>query len=60
MSEGFSEEKIEVSIDKNKLQEVLKVYKKLKRYQKSNIYEIKTMDGTESTIKNLLKEMEDG
>ena len=60
MSEGFSEEKIEVSIDKNRLQEVLKVYKKLKRYQKSNIYEIKTMDGTESTIKNLLKEMEDG
>ena len=60
MSEGFSEEKIEVSIDKNKLQEVLKFYKKLKRYQKSNIYEIKTMDGTESTIKNLLKEMEDG
>jgi hypothetical protein len=60
MSEGFSEEKIEVSIDKNKLQEVLKVYKKLKRYQKSNIYEIKTMDGTESTIKNLLKELEDG
>ena len=60
MSEGFSEEKIEVSIDKNKLQEVLKVYKKLKRYQKSNIYEIKTIDGTESTIKNLLKELEDG
>ena len=60
MSEGFSEEKIEVSIDKNKLQEVLKVYKKLKRYQKTNIYEIKTMDGTESTIKNLLKELEDG
>ena len=60
MSEGFSEEKIEVSIDKNKLQEVLKVYKKLKRYQTSNIYEIKTRDGTESTIKNLLKELEDG
>ena len=61
MSEGFSEEKIEVSIDKDKLQEVLKVYKKIKRYQRSSLFEIKTMDGTETLVNNLLKELdEDG
>jgi hypothetical protein len=61
MSAGFSEEKLEVSINKDELQEVLKVYKKLKKYQKSNIFKIKTIDGTENRIKNLLKELdEDG
>ena len=61
MSAGFSEEKIEVSIDKDKLQEVLKVYKKIKRYQRSSLFEIKTMDGTETLVNNLLKELdEDG
>jgi hypothetical protein len=61
MSSGFSEEKIEVSIDKDKLQEVLKVYKRIKRYQRSSLFEIKTMDGTETLVNNLLKELdEDG
>jgi hypothetical protein len=58
MSAGFSEEKLEVSINKDELQEVLKVYKKLKKYQKSNIFKIKTIDGTENRIKNLLKEFD--
>ena len=54
-------EKIEVSIDKDKLQEVLKVYKRIKRYQRSSLFEIKTMDGTETLVNNLLKELdEDG
>lgn len=61
MSAGFSEEKIEVSIDKSKLQEVLKVYKRIKRYQRSSLFEIKTMDGTETLVSDLLKELdEDG
>lgn len=61
MSEGFSEENIEVSINKDKVQDLLKVYKRIKRYQRSSIFEIKTMDGTETRINNLLKELdEDG
>jgi len=59
MSSGFSEEKIEVSIDKDKLQEVLKVYKRIKRYQRSSLFEIKTMDGTETLVSDLLKELEE-
>jgi hypothetical protein len=56
MSEGFSEENIEVSINKNEIQKLLKKYKKIKKYQKSSLFAIKTMDGTEEIISSLLKE----
>ena len=59
MSEGFSEEKIEVSINKDAVQDILKVYKRVKRYQRSSIFEIKTMDGTETRISNLLKDLDE-
>lgn len=59
MSEGFSEESIEVSINKDKIEDLLKVYKRIKRYQRSSIFEIKTMDGTETRINNLLKELDE-
>jgi hypothetical protein len=59
MSEGFSEEKIEVSIYKDEVKKLLKQYKKIKKYQRSSIFEVKNMDGTETYISNLLKEVED-
>jgi hypothetical protein len=59
MSEGFSEEKIEVSIYKDEVKNLLKKYKKIKKYQKSSIFEIKTMDGTETYISQLIKEAEE-
>jgi hypothetical protein len=59
MSEGFSEEKIEVSIYKDEVKKLLKQYKKIKKYKRSSIFEVKTMDGTETYISDLLKELED-
>lgn len=59
MSEGFSEEKIEVAIYKDEVKKLLKQYKKIKKYQRSPIFELKTMDGTETYISELLKEVED-
>jgi hypothetical protein len=59
MSEGFSEEKIEVAIYKEEVKKLLKQYKKIKKYQRSSIFEVKNMDGTETYISNLLKEVED-
>ena len=59
MSEGFSEEKIEVAIYKEEVKKLLKQYKKIKKYQRSSIFEVKTMDGTETYISDLLKEVED-
>ena len=58
MSEGFSEESIEVSINKNEVNNLLKKYKKIKKYMKSPLYTIKEMDGTENKVRNLLKEMD--
>jgi hypothetical protein len=58
MSEGFSEEKIEVAIYKDEVNKLLKKYKKIKKYQRSSIFEVKTMDGTETYVSELIKEVE--
>jgi hypothetical protein len=59
MSEGFSEEKIEVQIYKDEVKKLLKQYKKIKKYQRSSIFEVKTMDGTETYVSELIKEVEE-
>lgn len=59
MSDGFSEEKIEVSIYKDEVNKLLKKYKKVKKYQRSSIFEVKTMDGTENYVSKLIKEAEE-
>ena len=59
MSEGFSEEKIEVSIYKDEVKKLLKKYKKIKKYQRSPLFEVKTMDGTETYVSKLIKEVEE-
>jgi len=59
MSEGFSEEKIEVSIYKDEVKKLLKEYKKIKKYKRSSIFEVKTMDGTETYVSQLIKEAEE-
>jgi len=58
MSEGFSEEKIEVAIYKDEVKKLLKKYKKIKKYQRSSIFEVKTMNGTETYVSQLIKEAE--
>ena len=58
MSEGFSEESIEVSINKNEVNKILKKYKKIKKYMRSPLFEIKKMEGTETIVRDLLKEID--
>jgi len=60
MSEGFSEEKIEVAINKNEVKNLLKKYKKIKKYMRSPIFTVKTIDGTESIVSDLLKDTDNG
>jgi len=60
MSEGFSEESIEVAVNKDEVKNLLKRYKKIKKYMKSPLFAVKTMDGTEEIVSDLLKELEDG
>lgn len=60
MSEGFSEEKIEVAVNKDEVKNLLKKYKKIKKYMRSSLFTVKTMDGTEEIVSDLLRELEDG
>ena len=56
MSNGFdiSFEGIDMSPDD--VQDLLKKYKKIKKYQKSNLFAIKTMDGTEEIVAKMIEE----
>ena len=60
MSVGFNnpqgDGKAKININVDAVTEVAKQYRKLKKYMRSPLYEIKTLDGTETTIKNLVDE----
>ena len=56
MKEGFE---VEIEMPKSDINRLLKKYKKLKKYQKSPLFAIKTMDGTENIISEMIKEVED-
>ena len=50
--------KLNVNIDADELRNISKKYKKLKKYMRSPLYEVKKMDGNEKVISNLLKDIE--
>ena len=47
---------LNINLDLDELAPIKKQYKKLKKYMKSSIYEVRMMNGTEKTVTNLLKE----
>mgnify|MGYP006277279627 FL=1 len=60
MSKGFNNElEVEFELPKEDLNRLLKQYKKIKKYQKSSLFAIKTMDGTEEIVSSLIKEAEE-
>jgi hypothetical protein len=59
MNNGFENKDAKVIIYKDEVNELLKKYKKIKKYMKSSLYEVKTMDGTETLVSDLLKEYEE-
>ena len=48
-----------ITIDLDNIDIVLKKYKKIKKYQKSSLFAIKTMDGTEDIVSSLIEEAEE-
>jgi hypothetical protein len=48
-----------ITIDLDNIDHVIKQYKKIKKYQKSSLFAIKTIDGTEDIISSLIKEAEE-
>ena len=61
MSTGFDDtsNKNRIGIDFDYVDVILKQYKKIKKYKKSSLYTIKTMDGAETVISSLIKEAEE-
>jgi len=61
MSTGFDDtsNKNRIGIDFDYVDVILKQYKKIKKYQKSSLFAIKTMDGTEEIVSSLVKEAEE-
>jgi hypothetical protein len=51
--------KAKVTIYKDEVGKLLKQYKKIKKYMKSPIYQVKTIDGTEKVVSELLDEYKD-
>ena len=57
---GFSKnEKANVELNMDAINELTKEYKKIKKYMKSPIFQIKMMDGTETKVKKLLEDNEE-
>jgi hypothetical protein len=50
MTEGF----IKVKINGNEVEKLIRRYKKIKKYMKSSLYEILTMDNNEKIVTGLL------
>tara|TARA_Y100001970_G_scaffold173340_1_gene211784 strand:- start:297 stop:473 length:177 start_codon:yes stop_codon:yes gene_type:complete len=49
---------LKVELNPDSIRKVMKDYKKLKKYMKSSIFEIKKMDGNEKVITKLMKELD--
>ena len=65
MSEGFKgfaksadDKEFRLYIKNKEVNKLIKEYKKLKKYQKSSLFAVKTMDGTEEIVSKLLEEAE--
>jgi hypothetical protein len=52
-----SEDKINITVYQEELKNIIKKYKKVKKYMKSNLYAVQCIDGTETYVSNLLKDL---
>jgi hypothetical protein len=58
MSGGF-DNKLKVVVKQDGVDKLLKEYKKIKKYMKSPLYQVKKIDGTEKVVSELLNEYYD-
>ena len=59
MSKGFDVDSVEVEMSSSDMKKLIKKYKKLKKFQKSNLHTIETLGGNDTIIEKLIKESED-
>ena len=58
-NQGRTGKDLNIDINLDSIDSILKKYKKIKKYQKSSLYAVKTMDGTEDIVSSLIKEAEE-
>jgi len=58
MTKGFDIDNIDIEIPKQDLTRLVKKYKKLKKYQKSNLHTIEKLSGKNTIIDRLIEESE--
>ncbi len=56
MSKGFDVDSVDVEISKDDINKLIKKYKKLKKFQKSNLHTIETLGGKDTIIEKLIQE----
>ena len=58
MKKGFSDSNFDVQFElpREQVNKLLKQYKKIKKYQKSNLFTVKSIDGTENVISKMIEE----
>jgi phosphoribosyl-ATP pyrophosphohydrolase len=56
MSKGFDIDFEGISMDPDQIQQLVRKYKKIKKYQKSSLFAVKTMDGTENIVSKMIEE----
>ena len=49
-----------IDMNPDQVQSLLKKYKKIKKYQKSPLFAVKTMDGTEEIVSKMVEEAREG
>ena len=60
MAEGFDIGFEGIDMNPDQVQALLKKYKKIKKYQKSPLFAVKTMDGTEDIVSKMVEEAREG
>ncbi len=59
MSKGFDIDSVDIEMSKQDMKRLIKKYKKLKKFQKSNLHMIETLGGKDTIIEKLIRESED-
>jgi len=60
MSKGFDIDFEGLDMSQESVQELVKKYKKIKKYQKSSLFALKSMDGTEDIVSRMVEEAREG
>jgi len=58
MKKGFNDSNFDVEFElpRDQVNRLLKEYKKIKKYQRSNLFTVKSMDGTENLVSKMVEE----